>query len=104
MFPLQVEDVEEFQDIDVARFVPKEVDDAGITVASADRFTAKSQPATETDGERHNCPFKWCVDSKKKTDVSLSNQLLWVRQQRFCLQSLLYFQAYWSCQPSLGKC
>ncbi|KAJ8416912.1 hypothetical protein AAFF_G00327900 [Aldrovandia affinis] len=45
----EVEDVQAFQDIDVAGFVPKEVDNAGITVASADRFTAKSQPTKETD-------------------------------------------------------
>ncbi|XP_064185881.1 zinc finger CCCH domain-containing protein 15 [Anguilla rostrata] len=48
----EVEEVPEFQDIDVARFVPKEVDNAGITVASADRFTAKSQPAKETDDNK----------------------------------------------------
>lgn len=48
----EVEEVQVFQDIDVARFVPKEVDNAGITVASADRFTAKSQPAKETDDNK----------------------------------------------------
>ncbi|KAJ8260468.1 hypothetical protein GJAV_G00182560 [Gymnothorax javanicus] len=46
----EMEEVEEvYQDIDVARFVPKEVDSAGITVASSDRFTAKSEPSEETD-------------------------------------------------------
>ncbi|KAG7464058.1 hypothetical protein MATL_G00183250 [Megalops atlanticus] len=47
-----IEEVEEdstFQDIDLARFVPKEVDCTGITVASADRFTAKPPPTSETD-------------------------------------------------------
>ncbi|KAJ8282402.1 hypothetical protein COCON_G00049210 [Conger conger] len=48
----EVEDVQVFQDIDVARFVPKEVDDAGITVASADRFSAKSHPEAETDDNK----------------------------------------------------
>ncbi|KAG7466840.1 hypothetical protein MATL_G00146640, partial [Megalops atlanticus] len=47
----EAEDVQECQDIDLARFVPKEVDNAGITVASADRFTSRSQAANETDGE-----------------------------------------------------
>ncbi|XP_051236471.1 zinc finger CCCH domain-containing protein 15 [Dicentrarchus labrax] len=42
----------EFQDIDLSRFVPQEVDNTGITVASTDRFTSrkKTQP-TETDNE-----------------------------------------------------
>ncbi|XP_059179853.1 zinc finger CCCH domain-containing protein 15 [Centropristis striata] len=40
------------QDIDLSRFVPQEVDNTGITVASTDRFTSrnKTQP-TETDNE-----------------------------------------------------
>ncbi|KAL2081306.1 hypothetical protein ACEWY4_023159 [Coilia grayii] len=42
----------ELQDIDVARFVPQEVDCTGITLASADRFTAKTQPASETDDNK----------------------------------------------------
>lgn len=41
----------EVQDIDIARFIPKEVDNAGITVASADRFAAKAPPTNDTDGE-----------------------------------------------------
>ncbi|XP_044070267.1 zinc finger CCCH domain-containing protein 15 [Siniperca chuatsi] len=42
----------EVQDIDLSRFVPQEVDNTGITVASTDRFTSrnKTQP-TETDNE-----------------------------------------------------
>ncbi|XP_042337529.1 zinc finger CCCH domain-containing protein 15, partial [Plectropomus leopardus] len=42
----------EVQDIDLSRFVPQEVDNTGITVASVDRFTSrnKTQP-TETDNE-----------------------------------------------------
>lgn len=50
---VEVEDEEEeeqCQDIDVARFVLKEVDSAGITVAAADRFS-RVQPSSETDGE-----------------------------------------------------
>ncbi|XP_030642965.1 zinc finger CCCH domain-containing protein 15 isoform X2 [Chanos chanos] len=47
-----VEEPEEFQDIDIARFIPKEVDNAGITVASADRFTAKAQPTNQTDDNK----------------------------------------------------
>ncbi|XP_029926680.1 zinc finger CCCH domain-containing protein 15 [Myripristis murdjan] len=45
-------DTTAFQDIDLSRFVPKEVDNTGITVASMDRFTSrnKTQP-TETDNE-----------------------------------------------------
>lgn len=40
----------EVQDIDLSRFVPKEVDNTGITVATMDRFTSrnKTQP-TEMD-------------------------------------------------------
>ncbi|KAK5854408.1 hypothetical protein PBY51_015479 [Eleginops maclovinus] len=51
------QDVEEtdssvFQDIDLSRFVPQEVDNSGITVASMDRFTSriKTRP-TEPDTE-----------------------------------------------------
>lgn len=42
----------EVQDIDLSRFVPQEVDNTGITVASTDRFTSrnKTQP-TEIDTE-----------------------------------------------------
>ncbi|XP_068183348.1 zinc finger CCCH domain-containing protein 15 [Antennarius striatus] len=42
----------EVQDIDLSRFVPQEVDNSGITVASMDRFTSrnKTQP-TKTDSE-----------------------------------------------------
>nr|XP_020442926.1 zinc finger CCCH domain-containing protein 15 [Monopterus albus] len=45
-------DTTEVQDIDVSRFVPQEVDNTGITVASMDRFTSrnKTQP-TETGNE-----------------------------------------------------
>lgn len=43
--------MDEVQDIDIARFIPKEVDYAGITVASADRFTAKAPTTNDTDGE-----------------------------------------------------
>ncbi|KAG9340987.1 hypothetical protein JZ751_020181 [Albula glossodonta] len=47
-----VEEVKAFEDIDVARFVPKEVDNAGITVAAADRFSAKSLPGKEMDDNK----------------------------------------------------
>jgi len=46
-----------FQDIDLSRFVPQEVDNkVGITVASMDRFTSrnKSQPTAEDDEEQVN--------------------------------------------------
>ncbi|XP_037638738.1 zinc finger CCCH domain-containing protein 15 [Sebastes umbrosus] len=45
-------DSTEIQDIDVSRFIPQEVDNTGITVASMDRFTSrkKAQP-TVTDNE-----------------------------------------------------
>ncbi|KAL0985609.1 hypothetical protein UPYG_G00159410 [Umbra pygmaea] len=43
----EIVDPEVFQDIDVARFIPQEVDHDGITVASADRFAAK--PTTVTN-------------------------------------------------------
>ncbi len=48
---LQVEEIDEVQDIDIARFILKEVDNAGITVASADRFTARAPPKNYADGE-----------------------------------------------------
>uniref|UniRef100_H2SHR5 Zinc finger CCCH domain-containing protein 15 n=1 Tax=Takifugu rubripes TaxID=31033 RepID=H2SHR5_TAKRU len=45
----------EVQDIDLSRFVPKEVDNTGITMATMDRFTSrnKTQP-TEIDEEQLN--------------------------------------------------
>ncbi|KAF1375435.1 hypothetical protein PFLUV_G00220140 [Perca fluviatilis] len=45
-------DSTDVQDIDLSRFVPQEVDNTGITVASTDRFTSrnKTQP-TKTDNE-----------------------------------------------------
>ncbi|XP_034537180.1 zinc finger CCCH domain-containing protein 15 [Notolabrus celidotus] len=36
-------DAAEIQDIDLSRFVPQEVDNTGITVASTDRFTSRSK-------------------------------------------------------------
>ncbi|XP_076120367.1 zinc finger CCCH domain-containing protein 15 [Alosa pseudoharengus] len=48
----EVQEPESFQDIDIARFVPQEVDHAGITIAAADRFKAKTQPASETDDNK----------------------------------------------------
>ncbi|XP_051565998.1 zinc finger CCCH domain-containing protein 15 [Myxocyprinus asiaticus] len=48
----QVEDVDDVQDIDIARFIPKEVDNAGITVAAADRFTARAPPTNDTDDNK----------------------------------------------------
>ncbi|XP_010897642.3 zinc finger CCCH domain-containing protein 15 [Esox lucius] len=44
----EVVDADIFQDIDGARFIPQEVGSDGITVASADRFTAKTPPSTVT--------------------------------------------------------
>ncbi|KAL4656675.1 zinc finger CCCH domain-containing protein 15 [Arapaima gigas] len=52
LFDLQAEDTQTCQDIDLARFVPKEVDSTGITVASADRFTAKAPPTKDTDDNK----------------------------------------------------
>lgn len=48
----EVEEIDDFQDIDLARFVPKEVDNAGITVASADRFTARAPAANDSDDNK----------------------------------------------------
>ncbi|XP_063069114.1 zinc finger CCCH domain-containing protein 15 [Engraulis encrasicolus] len=49
---VQVEQ-DELHDIDIARFVPQEVDCKGITLAATDRFTAKKQqPASETDDNK----------------------------------------------------
>uniref|UniRef100_A0A8C2AQY3 Zinc finger CCCH domain-containing protein 15 n=1 Tax=Cyprinus carpio TaxID=7962 RepID=A0A8C2AQY3_CYPCA len=45
----EVEEMDEVQDIDIARFILKEVDNAGITVASADRFTARAPPTHDTN-------------------------------------------------------
>ncbi|XP_051998555.1 zinc finger CCCH domain-containing protein 15-like [Xyrauchen texanus] len=45
----QVEDADDIQDIDIARFILKEVDNAGITVAAADRFTARAPHINDTD-------------------------------------------------------
>lgn len=49
-----MEDMEDVQDIDITRFIPKEVDNAGITVASADRFSSRVPPINDTDGELLN--------------------------------------------------
>lgn len=48
----------EIQDIDLSRFVPQEVDNTGITVASMDRFTSrnKTKPTEEDDGENYARP------------------------------------------------
>lgn len=43
---------DELHDIDVARFVPQEVDCSGITLAATDRFKAKKQAAGETDDNK----------------------------------------------------
>ncbi|XP_016320809.1 zinc finger CCCH domain-containing protein 15-like isoform X2 [Sinocyclocheilus anshuiensis] len=51
-FSNEMEDTEEVQDIDIARFIPKEVDNAGITVATADRFTAKASTTNDTDDNK----------------------------------------------------
>ncbi|XP_043105478.1 zinc finger CCCH domain-containing protein 15 [Puntigrus tetrazona] len=48
----EVEEIDEVQDIDIARFIPKEVDNAGITVASADRFSARAPPTNDTDDNK----------------------------------------------------
>lgn len=45
----------EIQDIDLSRFVPQEVDNTGITVASMDRFTSRNKAKpTEEDGGKNN--------------------------------------------------
>uniref|UniRef100_W5MIJ1 Zinc finger CCCH-type containing 15 n=1 Tax=Lepisosteus oculatus TaxID=7918 RepID=W5MIJ1_LEPOC len=48
----EAEDTQEVNDIDLTRFIPKEVDNTGITVASTDRFTALSKPLKETDDNK----------------------------------------------------
>ncbi|KAL7882241.1 hypothetical protein AOLI_G00090900 [Acnodon oligacanthus] len=48
----EVQAEEQFQDIDIARFIPKEVDNMGITVAAADRFTSRVPPTGETDDHK----------------------------------------------------
>ncbi|XP_022603888.1 zinc finger CCCH domain-containing protein 15 [Seriola dumerili] len=52
----EVIDTTEVQDIDLSRFVPQEVDNTGITVASMDRFTSrnKSEPTEEDNEEQLN--------------------------------------------------
>lgn len=45
-------DTTDVQDIDLSRFVPQEVDNTGITVASTDRFTSRNKTeTTESDDE-----------------------------------------------------
>ncbi|KAI7808415.1 zinc finger CCCH domain-containing protein 15 [Triplophysa rosa] len=48
----EMEDMENVQDIDIARFIPKEVDNAGITVASVDRFSARVPTINDTDDHK----------------------------------------------------
>ncbi|XP_012689502.1 zinc finger CCCH domain-containing protein 15 isoform X2 [Clupea harengus] len=49
----EVQEPDDLQDIDVTRFVPQEVDYAGITIAAADRFTAKkTKAARERDDNK----------------------------------------------------
>ncbi|XP_015247873.1 zinc finger CCCH domain-containing protein 15 [Cyprinodon tularosa] len=45
-------DVTDVQDIDLSRFVPQEVDHSGITVASTDRFTSRTE-TEKLDNEEH---------------------------------------------------
>ncbi|XP_053188415.1 zinc finger CCCH domain-containing protein 15 [Scomber japonicus] len=49
-------DTTNIQDIDLSRFVPQEVDNSGITVASTDRFTSRSKthPAEEDNEDQLN--------------------------------------------------
>lgn len=58
-----MEDSDEVQDLDVSRFIPKEVDHAGITMASADRFTARAPPSHDTDGETEYLISSFVVSS-----------------------------------------
>uniref|UniRef100_A0A3P8RFM8 Zinc finger CCCH domain-containing protein 15 n=1 Tax=Astatotilapia calliptera TaxID=8154 RepID=A0A3P8RFM8_ASTCA len=53
-------DTTDIQDIDLSRFVPQEVDNTGITVASMDRFTSRNKTETteSDDGERKNTLVK----------------------------------------------
>lgn len=45
----------EIQDIDLSRFVPQEVDNTGITVASVDRFSSRNKTKpTEEDGGKND--------------------------------------------------
>lgn len=46
-----MEEEEQCQDIDIARFILKEVDNTGITVAAVDRFSSRIHTNSETDGE-----------------------------------------------------
>ncbi|XP_026883969.2 zinc finger CCCH domain-containing protein 15 isoform X2 [Electrophorus electricus] len=46
------EEDEACQDIDIGRFIPKEVENTGITVASADRFTSRVPPASQMDDQK----------------------------------------------------
>ncbi|XP_076858258.1 zinc finger CCCH domain-containing protein 15 [Brachyhypopomus gauderio] len=45
-------DEDDCQDIDIGRFIPREVENTGITVASADRFTSRTQPSCQTDDQK----------------------------------------------------
>lgn len=58
-FKFQI-DTTDVQDIDLSRFVPQEVNDTGITVASTDRFTSRNKTETteSDDGEKKNTPVK----------------------------------------------
>lgn len=58
-FKFQI-DTTDIQDIDLSRFVPQEVDNTGITVASMDRFTSRNKTETteSDDGERKNTLVK----------------------------------------------
>lgn len=67
-------DITEIQDIDLSRFVPQEVDNTGITVASMDRFSSrnKTKPTEEDGGKNdpqipHAFPLKAAHEHAAKT-------------------------------------
>ncbi|XP_060786428.1 zinc finger CCCH domain-containing protein 15 [Neoarius graeffei] len=65
----EVEEEDECQDIDIARFVLKEVDNTGITVAAADRFSSRVQPSCKTDDHKLSEASGGCENGEDHTLV-----------------------------------
>ncbi|KAF4109460.1 zinc finger CCCH domain-containing protein 15 [Onychostoma macrolepis] len=64
----EVEEMDDVQDIDIARFIPKEVDNAGITVASADRFTSRAPPTNDMDDNKLSEASGGAVENGEHSD------------------------------------
>lgn len=94
------------QDIDLSRFVPQEVDNTGITVASMDRFTSKNknQPTEEDNGERHFYRVVNCVQITASDKEASSNTRNNLPVLSLCLSSRLILLVLPAVEQMNGAC